>query len=96
MPSCSRSLELVGEVLDPVGQAMGQAGLAEPAVATARPERDRLRLEDHDRQRRVRVGQGDGRPQPREPGADDGHVGGQALAGRPAAGRRTAASPRSQ
>ena len=34
------ALELVGEVLDAVGQAVGQARLAEAAVAAARPEGD--------------------------------------------------------
>ena len=43
--------QLVGEVLDPVGQAVGQARLAEAAVAAAGAERDGLRLEDGDAQR---------------------------------------------
>ena len=45
-------IELVGEVADAVGQAVGQRRLAEAAVPAARPERDRLRLEDDDPQRR--------------------------------------------
>ena len=44
------ALELVGEVEDPVGQAVGQRRLAEPAVPAARPVRDGLRLQDHDPQ----------------------------------------------
>ena len=73
--------QLVGEVLDPVGQAVGQARLAEAAVAAARPERHGLRLQHRDAQGRVRVGQGDRRPQAGEPRADDRDVDFQAFSG---------------
>ena len=69
------ALELVGEVEDPVRQAVGQRRLAEPAVAAARPVGDGLGLEDDDPERRVRVGQRDRGPQPGEPATDDDDVG---------------------
>ena len=65
------AFEFVGEVQDPVRQPMRQGRLAESAVPTAGPERDRLRLEDDDPERRVRVRQGDGGPQTGEATADD-------------------------
>ena len=82
------ALQLVGEVPDAVGEAVGQARLAEAAVAAGRPERDGLRLQDDDPQRRVRVGQRDRRPEAREPGADDRDVDGRGRSPRPAADRR--------
>ena len=90
------ALELVGEVADPVREAVGQARLAEAAVPAARPERDGLRLEDGDPQRRIRVGQGDRGPQPGEPGADDGDVRDDVARRRRAADRPAAPVPRSQ
>ena len=90
-------LQLVGEVADAVGQAVGQARLAEAAVATARPERHGLRLEDDDAQGRVRVGQGDRRPQAGEAAADDGDIDVEPLPGVQRridhAGRRGLAQP---
>ena len=80
------ALQLIGEVADPVGQAVGQRRLAEAAVPAARPVRDGLRLEDDDAQRRVRVGQGDRGPQPGEPATDDDDIG-RRVAGRAAARR---------
>ena len=80
-PSALEPLSSSGKCLMPVGQAVGQAGLAEPAVAAARAEAHRLRLEDGDAQRRVRVGQGDRRPQPGEAAAHDGDVDVESLAG---------------
>ncbi len=75
------ALELVGEVADPVREAVGQARLAEAAVPAAGPEGDGLGLEDDDPQRRVRVGQRDRRPEPGEPGADDRDIRDESLAG---------------
>ena len=89
-------LQLVGEVPDAVGQAVGQARLAEAAVATARAEGDGLRLEDGDAQRRVRVGQGDRGPQPGEPGADDGDVDGRARSRAASGGSPAGPGSRSQ
>ena len=74
MPSRLEQRELVGEVADAVGQAVGQAGLAEAAVAAARPEPDGLLLEDDHPQGRVGVGQRDGGPEPGEAGPDDRDV----------------------
>ena len=88
------ALELVGEVADPVGQAVGQARLAEAAVPAAGAERDGLRLEDHDAQRRVGVGQRDRGPQAGEPGPDDRDVGRRAA--RPSAGGGSAVGPGSR
>ena len=73
--------QLVGEVADPVGEAVGEAGLAEAAVATAGPEPNGLRLQHRHPEGRVRVGQGDGRPQAGETRADDRHVDLEALSG---------------
>ncbi len=93
-PSRSRTLELVGEVPDPVGQPVRQRRLAEPAVPPARPERDGLRLEDDHAQAGCRVGQRERRPQAREPGPDHDDVGGRVA--EQAADRRAGPSPRSQ
>ena len=87
-------LELVREVADAVGQAVGQRRLAEAAVPAARPERDGLRLEDDDPQRGIRVGQRERRPQAGEARPDDDDVARRRL--RPAArsiGRGDAAQP---
>ena len=64
-------LELVGEVEEPVVEAVGERRRAEAAVATAGALRDPIGLEHDDAQRRVRLEQADRRPQPGEPAADD-------------------------
>ena len=87
------AFQLVREVADPVGQAVGQRGFAEAAVPAARPERDRLRLDDDDAQCRVGVGQGEGRPEPGEPGPDDQDIGRRVRGKRRTRGRRLAAKP---
>jgi hypothetical protein len=63
--------QLVGEVPDPVSQAVGEAGLAEATVAPARPEPHGLGLDHLHPQRRVGVRQGDCRPEPGEASTDD-------------------------
>jgi hypothetical protein len=73
------SVELVGEVTDPVRQAVGEARLAEATVAAAGAGSHRSHLEHHDPERRVRVGQRDRRPEAREAGTDDHHVCGELL-----------------
>ena len=96
-PFAFEGLELIGEVLDPVRQAVRQARLAETAVAARRAEADRLHLEDRDAEAGIGVGQGDGRPQPGEPGADDRDVDLEPLPGRQRRigdpGRRGVAQP---
>ncbi len=86
-------LELIGEVPDPVGQAVRQRRLAEPAVPPAGAERDGLRLEDGHPQAGCRVGQRQRRPQAREPGADHDDVGGRVAEQRRIGGRDLAAQP---
>lgn len=76
------ALELVREMADAVGEPVGQACLAEPAVAPRRTERHGLRLQHDHAQGRVRIGQGDRGPQAREPSPDDDDIRGQPGPGR--------------
>ena len=69
-----QDVELVTEMEEAVGETVGQARLAEPAVATARAPADALGLEHGNAQPRVRLEQADRRPEPREASAHDGHV----------------------
>ena len=86
-------VDLLGEVEQPVRQAVGQPRLAEAAVAAARAPADALGLEDDDAEPGVRVEQPDRRPQAGEPAADDGDI---RPGGRPRAGGRAGpASPSS-
>ena len=89
-PQAVELIDLVGEVAHAIGQAMGERGREEPAVATGRADADLAGLEDH----HVEVGvvllglhRG---PQPGEPSADDDEVGG----GRAHQGRAGIRTPR--
>ena len=81
------ALELVREVADAVGQAVGQARLAEATVPADRAVADGLRLEDRDPQARVRVGQRERGPQAGEPATDDRDVDVEAAPRAPGADR---------
>ena len=68
-------VDLVGEVAQAVGQAVGQAGLDDAAVPPAGAVAHDLLLEQHDVRRWRRVLELDGRPEAAEAAADDDHVG---------------------
>ena len=61
-PFLLEPFEFVREVADTVGEAVGQRGLAEPAIAPAGAEGDAVGLGDDNPKRWVRVGQGDRGP----------------------------------
>ena len=73
-PSCSSSLDLVGEALLAVGDAVRERRLHEAAVAAARRRADLGRFDQHDVAGRVALLGDDRRPQPGVAAADDAEV----------------------
>ena len=80
--------ELGREPLPPVGRAVGQAGLAEAAVASAGRPADAVALDEHHRPAGIGLLGQQGGPQPAEAAPDHRQIAGQVAAQRLAGRRR--------